>query len=105
MFQWKRFFCCLLNNRFSLFFELLDNQATHITWLSEEDLAELYQPHLSGSFKHSVGMEGFDKANVVVTNTVPNYLAVYRIHTLVDKKSIAQSARAVEYTDCTSAEG
>ena len=33
----------MLNNRFSLFFELLDNLATHITWLSEEDLAELCQ--------------------------------------------------------------
>ena len=29
----------------SLFFELLDNLATHITWLSEEDPVELCQPH------------------------------------------------------------
>ena len=53
----------LLLNEFSLFFELLNNLATHITWLSEEDPAELCHPHLCGSFKHSVGMEGFDKAN------------------------------------------
>ena len=33
----------LLNNRFFLFFELLDNIATHITWLSKEDPAELCQ--------------------------------------------------------------
>ena len=39
----KMIFCCLLNNRFPLFFELLDNLATHITWPSE-DPAELYQP-------------------------------------------------------------
>ena len=35
--------------------------ATHITWPSEEDLAELCQPPLCGSFKHSVGSEVFDK--------------------------------------------
>ena len=33
-------FLLLLNNGFSLFFELLDNLAT-----SEEDPAELHQPH------------------------------------------------------------
>ena len=33
----------LLNNEFSLFFELLDNLATHIIWPSEEDPAELSQ--------------------------------------------------------------
>ena len=52
----------LLNNGFSLFFELLDNLATHITRPPEEDPAELCQP-LCGSFKHRVGMEGFDKVN------------------------------------------
>ena len=57
------FACYLLSHkRFSVFFELLDNLATHITWLSEEDLAEL-SSHLRGSFKHSVGSEEFDKAN------------------------------------------
>ena len=34
----------LFVNGFSLFFELLDNLAIHITWPSEEDLAELCQP-------------------------------------------------------------
>ena len=58
----KNDFLLLLNNGFSLFFELLDNLATHIIFPSEEDPAELCQPPLRGSFKH-VGMEGFDKAN------------------------------------------
>ena len=40
----KNDFLLLLNNGFSQFFELLDNVATHITWLSEEDPAELCQP-------------------------------------------------------------
>ena len=39
----KNDFLLLLNNEFSLFFELLDNLATHITWQSEEDPAELCQ--------------------------------------------------------------
>ena len=39
----KNNFLLLLNNGFSLFFELLDNLATHITWPSEEDPAELCQ--------------------------------------------------------------
>ncbi len=32
-----------VNNGFSLFFELLDNLAIHVTWPSEEDPAELRQ--------------------------------------------------------------
>ena len=40
----KNDFLLLLNNGFSQFFELLDNLATHITWPSEEDPAELCQP-------------------------------------------------------------
>ena len=60
----KNDFLLLLNNGFSLFFESLDNPATHITWPSEEDPAELcHPPPLCGSFKHNVGMEGLDKAN------------------------------------------
>ena len=61
----KTIFCCLLKNEFSLFFELLSNLATHITWPSEEDPAELCHHPCArrGSFKHSVGTEGFDKAN------------------------------------------
>ena len=45
-----------------LFFVLLDNLAP-ITWPSEEDPAELCQ-QLRGSFKHNVGTEGFDKADI-----------------------------------------
>ena len=33
-----------VNKGFSLFFKLLDNLATHNTWESEEDPAELCQP-------------------------------------------------------------
>ena len=40
----KNDFLLFVNNGFSLFFELLDDLATHITWPSEEDLAELCQP-------------------------------------------------------------
>ena len=39
----KTIFLLLLNNRFSLFFELLNNLATYITW-PLEDPAELCQP-------------------------------------------------------------
>ena len=35
----------LLNNEFSLFFEMLDNLATYITWPSEEDPAKMCQLH------------------------------------------------------------
>ena len=34
----------MLNNGFSLFFELLDNLTIRITWPSEEDHAKLCQP-------------------------------------------------------------
>ena len=40
----KNDFLLLLNSGFSLFFQLLDNLATHITWPLEEDLAELCEP-------------------------------------------------------------
>ena len=43
-FNKKDFLLLLLNNGFSLFFGLLDYLATHITWPSEEDPAELRQP-------------------------------------------------------------
>ena len=51
----------LFVNGFSLFLEFLDNLASHITGPSEEDPA--VSTPLHGSFKHSVGTEGFDKAN------------------------------------------
>ena len=42
----KKPFLLFVCNEFSLFFELLDNLATHFTWLPEEDPAELCQPPL-----------------------------------------------------------
>ena len=47
----KNDFLLLLNDRFFLFFDLLDNQATHITWLSEEDPAELCQTRSVGQME------------------------------------------------------
>ena len=59
----KSHLCYQLITGFSLFFELPDNIATHITWTSEEDPAELSQTPLRGSFKHSVGTERLEKSN------------------------------------------
>ena len=52
----KNDFLLLLNNWFSLFFELLVNRATHITRHSDEDPVELCKPS-------SVGTGRFDKTN------------------------------------------
>ena len=48
----------LLNNGLSLFFELLD-----ILPDSQKKIRMNCVTHHRGSFKHSVGTEGFDKAN------------------------------------------
>ena len=63
-----------VKSSFSLFFELLDNLATHITWSSEEDPAELCQPSHLWIFQTQRGHERIWQskqleANVVVTNT------------------------------------
>ena len=62
-FNKKHLLKIFVNNEFSLFFELLDNVATHITRMSEEDPAELCQPRRRGFFKHIMGTEELDKAN------------------------------------------
>ena len=45
-----------------------------------EDPAELCHPPLCGSFKHSMGTEGLDKA-VVVTNTIATTSTATSSHT------------------------
>ena len=81
----KTIFYCLLNNMFSLFFELLPNLATHITWPSEEDPAELC-PHPSWIFQIQRGhgkiwQSKQPEANVVVTNTIATTCTVTSSHT------------------------
>ena len=61
-FKKKNTFLLFVINRFSLFFELLDNQATHITKLSKRYGWIVSTPN-HGSLKYSVGPDGREKAN------------------------------------------
>ena len=76
----------LLNNGFSLFFELQDNLATHITRPSEEDPAELCHPPPPWFFQTQRGHGRIwrskkPEANVVVTNTIATTSTVNSSHT------------------------
>ena len=84
----KKTFLFFVNNGFSLFFELLDNLATPITWPSEEDPAESCQnlPPTSWIFQTQGGHEMIwqskqSEANVVVTNTTATTSTVISSHT------------------------
>ena len=71
-------------NEFSLFIELLDNLATLITWPSEEDPTELWQPYFMDLSNTAWAWKDLTKqteANLVVTNTIATTSTVTSSHT------------------------
>ena len=85
VFQWKPFLL-FVNNGFFLFFELLDNLATHITWSSEEDPVELCHSFPSWIFQTHRGhgriwQSKYSEAKVVVTNATTTTSTVTSSHT------------------------
>ena len=74
-----------VKQRISLFFELLDHLAIHITWPSEEDPAELCQPRPPWTFQTQRGhgriwQSKESEANVVVTKTIATASTLTRSH-------------------------